>query len=324
MSFVFANSETETFWESCLIAFPTTPPCSTRVDVLETGDVPILFSLPQMKNLGTSSELDPQGHKITCPSFGLCSFLVEYSLMWHIVLDLTCFAYQPKSRERSDRPTKHVIVALMPQKSAYPAHSQELDDDEDDKTLVRSDRTTVSEHEDDKPLVHPASRSETVKRESAANRIVTTPSRRRKGPPVWRNPSATLEQDVSGNSRERSGEVSSMGKNSDREASRTLSTSCWICATWRTDTWSITTCHLHSSRREQLTWIFLERFTTFTNTWWRHAHSAIQWSRVLTDHAWVDWEQKNLEIPSSWIFVLRRLETKPFDFWLFWLVRLRT
>ena len=69
----------------------------------------------------------------------------------------------------------------MPQKSAYPAHSQELDDDEDDKTLVRSDRTTVSEHEDDKPLVHPASRSETVKRESAANRIVTTPSRRRKG-----------------------------------------------------------------------------------------------------------------------------------------------
>ena len=48
-SFVFANSETETCMESCIVHFPTTPPCSTKVDVLETGDVPILFSLPQMK-----------------------------------------------------------------------------------------------------------------------------------------------------------------------------------------------------------------------------------------------------------------------------------
>ena len=40
-SFVF---ETETCMESCIINFPTAPPCSTKVDVLETGDVPILFS----------------------------------------------------------------------------------------------------------------------------------------------------------------------------------------------------------------------------------------------------------------------------------------
>ena len=36
--------------KSCIVDFPTTPPCSTRVDVLEMGNVPILFSLPQMKN----------------------------------------------------------------------------------------------------------------------------------------------------------------------------------------------------------------------------------------------------------------------------------
>ena len=46
-SFVFANSATGTCLESCIIYFPTTPPCSTRVDVLETGNVPILFSLPR-------------------------------------------------------------------------------------------------------------------------------------------------------------------------------------------------------------------------------------------------------------------------------------
>ena len=58
-SFVFANSETETCWVSCMNHFPTIPPCSTRVDVLETGNVPILFSLSQMKNLGMNIELDP-------------------------------------------------------------------------------------------------------------------------------------------------------------------------------------------------------------------------------------------------------------------------
>ena len=35
-----------------MIHFPTIPPCSAKVDVLETGGVPILFSLSQMKNLG--------------------------------------------------------------------------------------------------------------------------------------------------------------------------------------------------------------------------------------------------------------------------------
>ena len=147
-SFVFANSETETCQESCIIHFPTTPPRSTRVDVLETGDVPILFSLLQMKNLGVTIELDPKGDKISCPAFDLHSSGVEFSTMGHIVLDLTCLAYQPQSRERSARPTNHVPFALMPQKSAYPAHSQECDDDEDDKLVVRSDRTTVSEDEE--------------------------------------------------------------------------------------------------------------------------------------------------------------------------------
>ena len=78
-SFVFANSETETCKESCTINFPTIPPCSTRVDVLETSDVPIFFPLSQMRNLGTTVELDPKGDKITCPAFGLYSSPAEHS-----------------------------------------------------------------------------------------------------------------------------------------------------------------------------------------------------------------------------------------------------
>ena len=165
-----------------------------------------------MKNLGMTIELNPSGDKITCPAFGLYSSPAEYSTVGHIVLGSTCLAYQPKSRERSARPTKHATFALSQQKLADPAHLQELGDDEDDKPLVRSGHTTLSDDEDDKPLVQPASRSEPVKRESASIRRVPTPLRRRKGPPVWRDPSATLEQDVSGTSRERSEGASSLGK----------------------------------------------------------------------------------------------------------------
>ena len=117
--------------------------------MLGTGDVLILFSPPQMKNLGMIIELDLKGDNITCPAFGLYSSPVEYSTMGHIVLDLMSLAYQPKSRERSAPPTKHVTFALSQQKSAYPAHTQELDDDEDDIPLVRPDRCTVSEDEDE-------------------------------------------------------------------------------------------------------------------------------------------------------------------------------
>ena len=76
---MFANSEIETCMESCVIHSPTTPPCSTKVDVLETSDVPILFSFSQMKHLGMTMELDPKGDKIACPAFGLYSSAAEYS-----------------------------------------------------------------------------------------------------------------------------------------------------------------------------------------------------------------------------------------------------
>ena len=69
-----ANSETETCLESCIIHFPTTPPCSTEVDVLETGNVPILFSISQMENLGMTIELDPKGKQNYMSSFWLVLF----------------------------------------------------------------------------------------------------------------------------------------------------------------------------------------------------------------------------------------------------------
>ena len=80
--------------------------------MLETGNVPISFSLPQIQNLGMTVELDPKGDKITCQSFGLHSSPAEYSTMGHVVIDLTGLTYQPKSRERSTHPKRHVTFAL--------------------------------------------------------------------------------------------------------------------------------------------------------------------------------------------------------------------
>ena len=96
-SIVFAISGTETCVESGIIHYPPTP-CLTVVDVVETSDVPILFSLPQMRNFGMTIELDPQGDEITCPAFGLYSSPAEYSTMGHIVLDLTNLTHQPTTK----------------------------------------------------------------------------------------------------------------------------------------------------------------------------------------------------------------------------------
>ena len=98
-----------------------------KLDVRETGNVPIFLSLPHMKTLGMIVELDPNGDKITCPAFGLYSSPAEYSTIGQIVLDLTSLGYHPKSRQRSDHPKGHVTSALSERKSAYPPDTRELD-----------------------------------------------------------------------------------------------------------------------------------------------------------------------------------------------------
>ena len=188
---------------------------------------PILYSLPQMQYLGITLELAPKGAKITCPAFGLNSSPVEYTT--HIVLDLTSVPYQPKSRERSARPRKHLTFALSQRKSAYPARVQKLDDDEDDK-----------------PSVQPTS---VLKRESSAIRSDPTPLRRRKRPPVWRDSSATLEQDASGNSPERSEDISGLGK-SDGEALQKFSQQVFGCSQLETPS-SEALPHAHCTVQEE-------------------------------------------------------------------------
>ena len=49
-----------------VVKFPTSPPMTTTIDVHETGDIPILLSLPHMMNLGFQLSLEPGAVRLTC------------------------------------------------------------------------------------------------------------------------------------------------------------------------------------------------------------------------------------------------------------------
>ena len=69
--FTFANGETARVNWTLHFRYHTTPPCSTNIDALEQGTVPILLSISQMRNLYMTIEHTPQCDKITCEAFGM-------------------------------------------------------------------------------------------------------------------------------------------------------------------------------------------------------------------------------------------------------------
>ena len=91
------------------------------------------------------------------------------------------------------------------------------------------------EDKDDKPLVRPASRKEPAqeRRDPATDNedvlpLVApilpsaAPMRKRKGPPVWQDPTATLEQEVSRDLRRQAEDTSTLGKKAEVEAPRNI------------------------------------------------------------------------------------------------------
>ena len=89
----FANSQTETLNWCVVVTWPTTPPVSTTIDVHESGDIPILMSLPQMMNLGMSLTLDSNGIRVTCPAMGYNDHECAFSTSRHAILDLAAIKY---------------------------------------------------------------------------------------------------------------------------------------------------------------------------------------------------------------------------------------
>ena len=85
--FNFANSQKSTCTEKCRLWFPTDPPIHTDFDIIEEGNVPLLFSLPQMRNLRFTLELSPEAVFLTSVVFGYKRVRLKASTSNHMVLD---------------------------------------------------------------------------------------------------------------------------------------------------------------------------------------------------------------------------------------------
>ena len=98
--FNFANSQTATCTERVRLWLPTNPPISTDFDIVEEGHVPLLLSLPQMRNLRFTLELSPEGDYLVSPAFNNKKVKVKSAHSNHLVLDLCTIEGLPSNLPR--------------------------------------------------------------------------------------------------------------------------------------------------------------------------------------------------------------------------------
>ena len=96
--FTFANSQTDTVTEKIRVHLPTRPPCWTEFDILEKGTVPLLFSLPQMRNLYFKLDLEPDVVYLTCQAFGYHRVPLRSSTSKHLVINLADIVKAPQDK----------------------------------------------------------------------------------------------------------------------------------------------------------------------------------------------------------------------------------
>ena len=65
----------------------------TEFDIVEEGDVPLLMSLPQMRNLGFHFELTPEKAYLSCARIGMRKIVLKTAISTHLILDLQDIAW---------------------------------------------------------------------------------------------------------------------------------------------------------------------------------------------------------------------------------------
>ena len=65
----------------------------TEFDIVEEGDVPLLMSLPQMRNLGFQFELTPDKAYLSCARIGMRKKVLKTAISTHLILDLQDVAW---------------------------------------------------------------------------------------------------------------------------------------------------------------------------------------------------------------------------------------
>jgi len=65
----------------------------TEFDIVEEGDVPLLMSLPQVRNLGFQFELTPEKAFLSCARVGMRKMVLKTAISTHLILDLQDIAW---------------------------------------------------------------------------------------------------------------------------------------------------------------------------------------------------------------------------------------
>ena len=94
--FTFAGGGGTKVYEKCRIWFPTEPPTYTDVDICEQGQVPILLSVFQMRNMNMTLEMTSEAVLLTCPMLGMNRRPCPMSTSHHLVINLADIRRTPK------------------------------------------------------------------------------------------------------------------------------------------------------------------------------------------------------------------------------------
>ena len=137
----------------------------TEFDIVEEGDVPLLMSLPQMRNLGFQFELTPEKAYLSCARIGMRKMVLRTAISTHLILDLQDVAWYMSQ-----------VHFKTPQvKSFYSQHDHfeysqiaVRQDDHEGEALVTGDywqvdplrRELIRHHKDKRMNLHEMTRSE--------------------------------------------------------------------------------------------------------------------------------------------------------------------
>ena len=93
--FFFANSQQTKCTETLVIQMydKAWNVQTTEFDIVEEGNVPLLMSLPQMRNLGFQFELSPQQSFLNCARLGMWKYKLRMSKSTHLVMDFQDIAW---------------------------------------------------------------------------------------------------------------------------------------------------------------------------------------------------------------------------------------
>ena len=93
--FFFANSQQTKCTEKLVIHMydKSWSVHTTEFDIVEEGNVPLLMSLPQMRNLGFQFELSPQKSFLNCTRLGIWKYQLRMAKSTHLVMDFQDIAW---------------------------------------------------------------------------------------------------------------------------------------------------------------------------------------------------------------------------------------